>query len=153
MQTVPGRQLFKQSPVYASMTDADANSNPIDGAGQKDAENVPANDAPDDPLPPEEIGPASGLTPQQAEEVRKRYLLKRFLISARGFRSRRGDGFAWPFSIGLLAIIGVNVCFQYGINVWNRGICDAIEKRDASTVYFLASTFPRLVLGSAFIVT
>ncbi|MBB5590380.1 putative ATP-binding cassette transporter [Agrobacterium tumefaciens] len=97
--------------------------------------------------------PASGLTPQQAEEARKRYLLKRFWISARGFWSRRGDGLAWPFSIGLLAMIGVNVGFQYGINVWNRGIFDAIEKRDASTVYFLASIFPPLVLGSVFIVT
>lgn len=135
------------------MTDADAKPNPIDGTGKKGAENVHANDAPDDPLPPEELEPAAGLTPQQAEEARKRYLLKRFLISARGFWSRRGDGLAWPFSIGLLAMIGVNVGFQYGINVWNRGIFDAIEKRDASTVYFLASIFPPLVLGSVFIVT
>ncbi|EMS97559.1 ABC transporter permease [Agrobacterium tumefaciens str. Cherry 2E-2-2] len=135
------------------MTDADAKPKPVDGTGHKGAENVHANDAPDDPLPPEELEPASDLTPQQAEEARKRYLLKRFWISARGFWSRRGDGLAWPFSIGLLAMIGVNVGFQYGINVWNRGIFDAIEKRDASTVYFLASIFPPLVLGSVFIVT
>ncbi|AVH44937.1 ABC transporter ATP-binding protein/permease [Agrobacterium tumefaciens] len=135
------------------MTDADAKPKPVDGTGHNGAENVNANDAPDDPLPPEELEPAVGLTPQQAEEARKRYLLKRFLISARGFWSRRGDGLAWPFSIGLLAMIGVNVGFQYGINVWNRGIFDAIEKRDASTVYFLASIFPPLVLGSVFIVT
>ncbi|CUX57087.1 MULTISPECIES: ABC transporter ATP-binding protein/permease [Rhizobium/Agrobacterium group] len=135
------------------MTDADAKPKPVDGTGHNGAENVHANHAPDDPLPPEEMEPASGLTPQQAEEARKRYLLKRFWISARGFWSRRGDGLAWPFSIGLLAMIGVNVGFQYGINVWNRGIFDAIEKRDASTVYFLASIFPPLVLGSVFIVT
>lgn len=135
------------------MTDADAKPKPVDGTGHNGAENVHASYAPDDPLPPEEMEPASGLTPQQAEEARKRYLLKRFWISARGFWSRRGDGLAWPFSIGLLAMIGVNVGFQYGINVWNRGIFDAIEKRDASTVYFLASIFPPLVLGSVFIVT
>jgi putative ATP-binding cassette transporter len=135
------------------MTDADAKPKPVDGTGHNGAENVHASHAPDDPLPPEEMEPASGLTPQQAEEARKRYLLKRFWISARGFWSRRGDGLAWPFSIGLLAMIGVNVGFQYGINVWNRGIFDAIEKRDASTVYFLASIFPPLVLGSVFIVT
>ncbi|NTB99355.1 ABC transporter ATP-binding protein/permease [Agrobacterium tumefaciens] len=135
------------------MTDADAKPKPVDGTGHNGAENVHANHAPDDPLPPEEMEPASGLTPQQAEEARKRYLLKRFWISARGFWSRRGDGLAWPFSIGLLAMIGVNVGFQYGINVWNRGIFDAVEKRDASTVYFLASIFPPLVLGSVFIVT
>ncbi len=41
-------------------------------------------------------------------------------------------------------MIGINVAFQYGINVWNRGIFDAIEKRDASTVYFLAPFSRRL---------
>jgi len=132
------------------MTDADAKPKPVDGTGQNGAENVHAND---DPLPPEEIEPASGLTPEEAAEARKKYLLKRFWISARGFWSRRGDALAWPFSIGLLAMIGINVGFQYGINVWNRGIFDAIEKRDASTVYFLASIFPPLVLGSVMIVT
>ncbi len=132
------------------MTDADAKQKPVDGTGQNGAENVHAND---DPLPPEEMEPASGLTPEEAEEARKKYLLKRFWISARGFWSRRGDALAWPFSIGLLAMIGINVGFQYGINVWNRGIFDAIEKRDASTVYFLASIFPPLVLGSVMIVT
>ncbi len=132
------------------MTDADAKPKPVDGTGQNGAENVHAND---DPLPPEEMEPASGLTPEEAEEARKKYLLKRFWISARGFWSRRGDALAWPFSIGLLAMIGINVGFQYGINVWNRGIFDAIEKRDASTVYFLASIFPPLVLGSVMIVT
>ncbi|MFK0206545.1 ABC transporter ATP-binding protein/permease [Agrobacterium sp. NPDC090283] len=135
------------------MTDADANPKPVDGTGQNGAENSHANAAAaDDPIPPAEE-PALGLTPEEAEQARKKYLLKRFWISARGFWSRRGDGLAWPFSIGLLVMIGINVGFQYGINVWNRGIFDAIEKRDASTVYFLASIFPPLVLGSVLIVT
>ncbi|MCZ7471533.1 ABC transporter ATP-binding protein/permease [Agrobacterium sp. O3.4] len=137
------------------MTDADANPKPVDGTGQNGAKNAPTTDDRDmdDPLPPEEIEPASGLTPEEAEQARKRYLLKRFWISARGYWSRRGDGLAWPFSLGLLAMIGINVGFQYGINIWNRGIFDAIEKRDASTVYFLGSIFPPLVLGSVLIVT
>ncbi len=135
------------------MTDAEPKPQPVDGTGQNGAENIHANNTPDDPLPPEEMEPAPGLTPEEAEEARKKYLLKRFWISARGFWSRRGDALAWPFSIGLLAMIGINVGFQYGINVWNRGIFDAIEKRDASTVYFLASIFPPLVLGSVMIVT
>ncbi len=97
--------------------------------------------------------PAAGLTPEEAEEARRKYLLKRFWISARGFWSRRGDKLAWPFTLGLLAMIGINVAIQYGVNVWNRGIFDAIEKRDAATVYSLASVFPFLVLGSVFIVT
>lgn len=137
------------------MTDAHSKPKPVDGTGQNGAKNAPTTDDRDidDPLPPEEIEPASGLTPEEAEQARKRYLLKRFWISARGYWSRRGDRLAWPFSLGLLAMIGINVGFQYGINVWNRGIFDAIEKRDASTVYFLGSVFPPLVLGSVLIVT
>ncbi|MCJ2877150.1 ABC transporter ATP-binding protein/permease [Rhizobium pusense] len=135
------------------MTDADANSKRADGTGKNGAGKVHVETAADEPLPPEEIEPAEGLTPEEAEKARKKYLLKRFWISARGFWSRRGDGLAWPFSIGLLVMIGINVAFQYGVNVWNRGIFDAIEKRDASTVYFLASIFPPLVLGSVLIVT
>jgi len=135
------------------MTDADKNSKRADGTGKNGAGKVHVENAADEPLPPEEIEPAEGLTPEEAEKARKKYLLKRFWISARGFWSRRGDGLAWPFSIGLLVMIGINVAFQYGVNVWNRGIFDAIEKRDASTVYFLASIFPPLVLGSVLIVT
>ncbi|WP_395773554.1 ABC transporter ATP-binding protein/permease [Agrobacterium pusense] len=135
------------------MTDADANSKRADGTGKNGAGKVHVENAADEPLPPKEIEPAAGLTPEEAEQARKKYLLKRFWISARGFWSRRGDRLAWPFSIGLLVMIGINVAFQYGVNVWNRGIFDAIEKRDASTVYFLASIFPPLVLGSVLIVT
>lgn len=137
------------------MNDKDAGPKPVVGADETGTQTASAKDAPDtdDPPPPEEMEPASDLTPEQAEEVRRKYLLKRFWISARGFWSRRGDALAWPFTLGLLVMIGINVGFQYGINIWNRGIFDAIEKRDASTVYFLASIFPPLVLGSVFIVT
>lgn len=137
------------------MSDKDAGPKPVVDADETGIQTASQQDAPDtdEPPPPEEMEPASDLTPEQAEEVRRKYLLKRFWISARGFWSRRGDALAWPFTLGLLAMIGVNVAFQYGINVWNRGIFDAIEKRDASTVYFLASIFPPLVLGSVFIVT
>ncbi len=104
--------------------------------------------------PPADIVEApSELTPVQADEARKAYLLKRFWISAREYWGRKGDRFAWPFSIGLLVLIAINVGFQYGINVWNRRLFDAIEQRNASMVYFLGAVFPPLVLGSVAIVT
>ncbi|MBY2984340.1 ABC transporter ATP-binding protein/permease [Rhizobium leguminosarum] len=103
--------------------------------------------------PPDAIEPDPELTPEEAEQARKRYLLKRFWISARRYWGRGGDKFAWPFSIGLLALIGMNVGFQYGINLWNRGIFDAIERHDAGTVYFLSAVFVPLVLGTVAIVT
>lgn len=93
------------------------------------------------------------MTPEEVEEARKAFLLKRFWISARGFWGRQGDRLAWPLSIGLLVMIGINVGFQYGINVWNRGLFDAIEQRNADGVYSLGSIFPFLVLGSVGLVS
>jgi vitamin B12/bleomycin/antimicrobial peptide transport system ATP-binding/permease protein len=93
------------------------------------------------------------MTPEEVEEARKAFLLKRFWISARGFWGRQGDRLAWPLSIGLLVMIGINVGFQYGINVWNRGLFDAIEQRNAEGVYSLGSIFPFLVLGSVGLVS
>src|SRR3982751_3529901 len=73
-----------------------------------------------EPPPPEILEPDPELTPEQAEQVRKDYLLTRFWISARGFWGKSGDRLAWLFSIGLLALIVANVGFQYGINVLHR---------------------------------
>src|SRR5215218_6626363 len=100
------------------------------------------------PPPPELVEPDPQLSPEEAEEARKDYLLTRFWISARGFWGKHGDRLAWAFSIGLLILIVANVGFQYGINVWNRAIFDAIEKRDSATVFYLSTVFFPLAIGS-----
>jgi putative ATP-binding cassette transporter len=101
-----------------------------------------------EPPPPEVVEPDPELSPEEAEQARKDYLLTRFWISARGYWGRGGNRLAWLFTIGLLLLIVANVGFQYGINVWNRAIFDAIEKRDAATVYYLAAVFFPLAIGS-----
>ncbi len=101
-----------------------------------------------EPPPPEVVEADPELTPEEAEQVRKRYLLTRFWISARGFWGKSGDRLAWPFTLGLLVLIIGTVVFQYGINVWNRSIFDAIEKRDAATVFHLTAIFFPLAIGS-----
>jgi putative ATP-binding cassette transporter len=98
--------------------------------------------------PPEVVEPDPELSPEEAEQARKDYLLTRFWISARGYWGRNGDRLAWLFSAGLLLLIVGHVAFQYGINVWNRAIFDAIEKRDAATVYYLTAVFFPLAIGS-----
>ncbi|MBY5395959.1 ABC transporter ATP-binding protein/permease [Rhizobium leguminosarum] len=137
------------------MADAKLKPKSVDGTEQHGAGNSPPETASTGEVmpPPEAIEPDPELTPEEAEQARKRYLLKRFWISARRYWGRGGDKFAWPFSIGLLAMICMNVGFQYGINLWNRGIFDAIERHDAGTVYFLSAVFVPLVLGTVAIVT
>src|SRR5690348_8051108 len=100
------------------------------------------------PPPPEVVEPDPEMTPEEIEQARKDYLLTRFWISARGFWGKSGDRLAWAFTVGLLLLIVGHVVFQYGINVWNRAIFDAIEKRDAATVYYLAAVFFPLAIGS-----
>ena len=101
-----------------------------------------------EPPPPEVVETDPELSPEEAEQVRKDYLLTRFWISARGYWGSNGGRLAWVFSIGLLILIVANVGFQYGINVWNRAIFDAIEKRDSATVFHLTAVFLPLAIGS-----
>src|SRR6201994_3262793 len=101
-----------------------------------------------EPPPPEIVEPDPELSPEEAEEVRKQYLLMRFWISARGYWGRKGDKLAWVFSIGLLMLIVANVGCQYGIHVWNRAIFDAIEKRDSIGVFHMTALFFPLAIGS-----
>jgi hypothetical protein len=75
------------------------------------------------------------------EVAKRRYLLRRFWHSAGRFWLKSGDRLAWPLSAAVLALILVNLAFQYGINVWNRVIFDALEKRDSGTVFFLSAIF------------
>jgi putative ATP-binding cassette transporter len=101
-----------------------------------------------EPPPPEMLETDPAMSPEEAEQARKDYLLTRFWISAKGFWGKNGDRLAWVFSIGLLILIVTNVGFQYGINVWNRAIFDAIEKRDSATVFYLSAVFFPLAIGS-----
>lgn len=101
-----------------------------------------------EPPPPKIVEPDPQMSPEEAEQARKDYLLTRFWINARGYWGRNGDRLAWLFSIGLLILIVANVGFQYGINVWNRAIFDAIEKRDSASVFHLTAIFFPLAIGS-----
>ena len=105
------------------------------------------------PDPPPEIGegaevPEDEDEQESLEQVRRRYLLGRFWLSAKGFWGRHGSAWAWPLSFGLLGLIVLNVGVQYGINVWNRYIFDALEKKDAATVFSLIAIFIPLAAGS-----
>ncbi|EJC82397.1 ABC-type uncharacterized transport system, permease and ATPase component [Rhizobium leguminosarum bv. trifolii WSM2297] len=137
------------------MTGAKLNPRSVDGFEPQGSQTSFEEKAtPVEPVPPPEVDePSPELTPEEAEQARKKYLLKRFWISARHYWGRGGDKLAWPCTLGLLALIGINVAFQYGINLWNRAIFDAIERHDAGTVYFLSAVFLPLVLGTVAVVT
>jgi vitamin B12/bleomycin/antimicrobial peptide transport system ATP-binding/permease protein len=101
-----------------------------------------------DAPPPEILETDPGLSPEEAEKIRRHYLLKRFWISAKGFWGVAGGRLAWVLTGGLLVLIFLQLSFQYGINLWNRAIFDALEKRDAAVVLYLTAVFFPLAIGS-----
>ncbi|MCF2523577.1 ABC transporter ATP-binding protein/permease [Bradyrhizobium sp. G127] len=104
--------------------------------------------APVEAPPPEILEADPAISPEEAEQIRRDYLLTRFAISARGFWGKGGGRLAWVLTLSLLALIVLQITFQYGINVWNRAIFDAIEKKDAARVFYLTGVFFPLAIGS-----
>ncbi len=88
------------------------------------------------------------LSFHQGERVERGHLLRRFWTSAGGFWGRGGDRFAWALTGGLLVLIILQLAFQYGINLWNRAIFDAIEKKDTAAVMHFTLVFFPLAAGS-----
>jgi vitamin B12/bleomycin/antimicrobial peptide transport system ATP-binding/permease protein len=82
------------------------------------------------------------------DDLKRRYLLKRFWDSAKGFWTGKARRRAWFLTGGLLAVIAVQLVIQYQLTVWNRVIFDALENRDADTVLFQAMIFPVLAVAS-----
>ena len=128
---------------------------PDDGAPKKAGgreSGAPAADSAEsatiEPPPAEVAEPDETMSAEEIESARKRYLLKRFWISARGFWGESGEKIAWIGSVGLLLLIVLFVAVQYGINVWNRKIFDAIEKRDSAVVLWLSAVFFPLAFAS-----
>src|ERR1700722_10688029 len=68
-----------------------------------------------EPPPPEVLETDPQLSPEEAEQARKDYLLTRFWISARGFWGAGGDRLAWAFSIGPASLVPAS-CFRREIS-------------------------------------
>ena len=67
------------------------------------------------PLPPE--FDSNSASAEDVEALRRRFLLWRFWMSARGFWGRSGTRIAWLLPSALFLIIVLNLSVQYGINV------------------------------------
>jgi vitamin B12/bleomycin/antimicrobial peptide transport system ATP-binding/permease protein len=100
-----------------------------------------------EPGAPKELQFWESFSEAEREEYRRAYLLRRFGRSARGFWARRGgDRRAWLLAASLIVLIVAAVGAQYALNLWNRYIFDAIEKRDAQSVFTLSGLFVPLAI-------
>jgi len=125
-----------ETSLTGAVSDRPLSDRPLDAsAGDRAAfADDGADDLPDDP--------------RALEVAKRRYLVRRFWNSAKGFWGRKGDRLAWLLSGAVLALILLNLAAQYGINVWNRVIFDALEARDSGTVLLLSAIFVPLAAAS-----
>lgn len=78
---------------------------------------------------------------EDTEKLRRRYLLRRFWQTASGFWDRSRNRLAWILSGALLLLILFGIAASYGMNLWNRAIFDALERKDSDTVLRLSMIF------------
>jgi vitamin B12/bleomycin/antimicrobial peptide transport system ATP-binding/permease protein len=83
-----------------------------------------------------------------SNRLRRRLLLRRFWRSARSFWGSRGDRLAWPLSGIILLTVLLYLAAAYGMNLWNRAIFDALERRDGGTVLYLSLIYAPLLAAS-----
>jgi vitamin B12/bleomycin/antimicrobial peptide transport system ATP-binding/permease protein len=93
-------------------------------------------------LPPEVV------LDELSESERRRLLLGRFLRAARRYWTEMRVARSWLLSGGLFAVILAIVGAAYAMNIWNRAIFDALERRDAPAVGKLALIYVAILVVS-----
>jgi vitamin B12/bleomycin/antimicrobial peptide transport system ATP-binding/permease protein len=88
------------------------------------------------------------LDDEASNRLRRRLLLRRFWRSARGFWSSGGDRLSWLLTGTILLTVLLFLAASYGMNVWNRAIFDALERRDATTVLYVSLVYVPLLAAS-----
>jgi vitamin B12/bleomycin/antimicrobial peptide transport system ATP-binding/permease protein len=89
---------------------------------------------------------------QDSNRLRRRLLLRRFWKGAIGFWRAGGDRLCWFLPGMILLTVFLNLATAYGMNLWNRAIFDALERRDATTVLFWSIVYLPLLATSVFLV-
>src|SRR3954454_18205575 len=83
------------------------------------------------------------------EREQQKPLVRRFWHTARGFwSSEKSWKVAWLMTACLILLVVGQLFFQYQLNLWNKAIFDAMEKKDGATVLHQAIIFIPLAAGS-----
>src|SRR5437868_7884666 len=83
------------------------------------------------------------------EREQHKPLVRRFWRTARGFwSSKRSWKVAWLMTSCLILLVVAQLFFSYQLNLWNRAIFDALEKKDSVTVLRQAMILVPLAAGS-----
>jgi putative ATP-binding cassette transporter len=86
----------------------------------------------------------------EADDAVRKQLIRRFWRASSGFWRKEGDRRAWILSGAVLAIVLIQLFFQYQMNVWNRAIFDALEQKNGPEVLVQAMIYVPLLVASVF---
>ena len=95
--------------------------------------------------------PKSRILPadEASNRLRRRLLLGALLAQCAGLLGPpRGDRLAWLLTGTILLTVLLYLAASYGMNVWNRAIFDALERRDGGTVLYLSLIYVPLLVAS-----
>lgn len=82
-------------------------------------------------------------------DTRDKNLVRRFWRTGRGFWfADRSWKVAWLMTASLVLLVIGQLVFSYQLNIWNKAIFDALEKKDAQAVLYQAMIFVPLAMGS-----
>ncbi len=79
--------------------------------------------------------------PEELERLKRKYMVLRFWQTARRFWTDPRSHVAWLLTGALFAVILANLAAAYAMNVWNRSIFDALEKKEGATVLTLSGIY------------
>jgi vitamin B12/bleomycin/antimicrobial peptide transport system ATP-binding/permease protein len=79
----------------------------------------------------------------------RRSVLRRFFAMSRGFWRGKTRVQAWGLSAAVVTLLLAQIATQLGMNAWNRFFFDALERKDATSVYTTMSWLPFIVLAMA----
>jgi putative ATP-binding cassette transporter len=88
------------------------------------------------------------MAEQKPDRNQQRALVRRFAQVARGFWTGDQRRVAWLMTACLVTLIVLQIVASYRINVWNREIFDALEKKDGAAVAYQAWIFIPLAVFS-----
>jgi len=92
--------------------------------------------------------------PEDEEQQTRQYLIARFWEAALGFWRKGGGHRGWLLTFAVIVIALVNLALQYRLNVWHRGMFDALGQRDSKgvlhqTMLFIPIIFAMVSVGAA----
>jgi putative ATP-binding cassette transporter len=95
---------------------------------------------------------APPLTDRDSNPLKRRLLVRRFWKGATGYWLKGGGRLSWVLTAAIFGTVLLGLATSYGINVWNRGIFDALERRDAGAVVFWTIVYFPLLAASVCLV-